>query len=251
MDQATADLNNAAVAHFDRGDIGKAFELFRGALQQTMDGNFRPAPQPPATLPPAGPPQQEQNRSPSSDGCSSGRVTPEASNSRAAYCQNIPSMPFIHAQSFGIVGTPGAYSPDPLINTTMVSTLVVFNLALLYHIKGSHEKALTDRRLCKAHALYARAHLLLHDAGVFSGCTGNAVVDLLSMAVSNNLAHVSHELADYEQSRAHFDALIRFALTVVPTRYGDRYVGSVMEEQKSNFLLNAIILHAPSLAPAA
>ena len=250
MNQATADLNNAAVAHFDNGDIGKAFELFRGALQQTMDGNFRP--QPPAALPPAtGPPQQEQGPSPSSGDGSTGPVTPQGRNSRADYCQNIPSMPFIHAKSFGIVGTPGAYSPDPLINTTIVSTLVVFNLALLYHIEGSHEKALTDRRLCKAHALYARAHLLLHDAGVFSGCTGNAVVDLLSLAVSNNLAHVCHELADYEQSRALFDALIRFALTVVPTRYGDRYVGAVMEEQKSNFLLNAIILHAPHLAPAA
>jgi len=73
----------------------------------------------------------------------------------------------------------------------------------------------------------------------------------LFMAVANNLAHVCHERNDYVEARVRFDALIRFALTVVPARYGDEYVTSVMETQKSNFLLNTIILQAPSSAQAA
>lgn len=258
MDQATADLNNAAVAHFNSGDLGRAFDLFRCALQQTMDGNHHLGAQSPAALPSIGtaPPQDQSMSAPApsdsdrGSGISSGSSCPPANAGRTDFKINT-CMPFIHAKCFGIVGTPGAYSPDPLINTTIVSTLVVFNLALLYHIKGTHEKALCERRLCKSHALYSRAHLILSSAGAFSGCTGNAVVDLLSMAVFNNLAHVSYELAEYDQSRTHFDALIRFALTVVPSRYGDPSVGPMMEEQKSNFLLNAIILHAPSLSPAA
>lgn len=250
MDQLAADLNNVAVAYLERGDLKRALELFRTALRATMGEVPRGAPPivpPPAPLPlpstesqqsstePHHQPQQLQEQ---------GQPTkPEEFNSSA--------FPFIHAQGFGIVGTPGAYSPDPLINTTVVSTIVIFNLAVVYHIKGLHEKAVSETRLVKAHSLYVKAHMLLHDAGVTFGSTGNAVVDLLSMAVSNNLAHVCFELSSYDESRSHFDGLIRFALTVVPGRYGDQYIGSVMDQQKSNFLLNAIILHAPNFAPAA
>jgi len=271
MDLAAASLeNNVAVSYLEHGDLKKALDLFRSALRRTM-GDTRPGPPPllpppmvAAPLPDApdnsnGHPDNTGGAASSISGSVYGGEETSSTNTAAAAAAprakapefNNSATPFIHAQGFGVVGTPGAYSPDPLINTTVVSTLVIFNLALVYHVKGIHEKALNEARLYKAHSLYIKAHLLLVDAGVSYGSTGNAVVDLLSMAVCNNLAHVCYELSRYEESRAHFDSLIRFALSVIPQRYGDRYVGSVMDQQKSNFLLNAIILHAPSLAPAA
>ena len=254
MDQAAADLNNIGVAYLEAGDLKKALELFRTALRQTMgDGRLPP---PHLMAPPMNITHPHPSAGDQRDGTSTStrdRPTEAMQQQQQAKSDefNTTATPFIHSQGFGIVGSAGAYSPDQLINTTVVSTIVIFNLAVVYHIKGIHEKALNDTRLIKAHSLYLKAHLLLHDAGVSYGSTGNAVVDLLSMAVSNNLAHVCFELSRYEESRSHFDSLIRFALTVVPPRYGDRYVGSVMDQQKSNFLLNAIILHAPNLAPAA
>lgn len=240
MDQVAAELNNVAVAYLEAGDLRNALSLFRVSLRTAM-GDFRPGEAPPAVPQmPAPPSAVDEN----------GQPVAGSQRAKSAEFSN-PSTPFIHAQGFGIVGTAGAYSPDPLVNSTIISTIVIFNLAVVYHIKGLHEKALSESRLVKAHSLYAKALLLLHDAGVTFGSTGNAVVDLLSMAVSNNLAHVCFELSSYDESRAYFDGLIRFALTVVPGRYGDQYVGSVMDQQKSNFLLNAIILHAPNLAQAA
>jgi tetratricopeptide (TPR) repeat protein len=247
MDQAAADLNNVAVVYLESGDLRNALEHFRNALLTTM-GDLRP---PPPPLPQPLPSQQQQDVRTDSGAERRGDPTWQQPHDIKPSELSSPGTPFIHAKGFGIVGAPGSYSPDPLINTTVVSTIVIFNLALVYHIKGLHEKSLTDARLNKAHSLYIKAHVLLNNAGVTFGSTGNAVVDLLSMAVSNNLAQVSYELLSYEESRAHFDCLIRFALTVVPASYGDQYVGSAMDQQKSNFLLNAIILHAPNLAPAA
>lgn len=248
----TTDLNNAGVAYLEEGDIGKALNLFRSALRHSI-GDLRPVPGSPPTAPPP-------MTSASQDGPSSSRNTSSTSappqrsptaTATATTSLKLPGMAFIHAQGFGVVGTPGTYSPDILTNTTIVTTVVIVNLALVYHIKGAYEKSLSETRLIKAHSLYTKAHLLLHDAGVSFGSTGNAVVDLLAMAVLNNLAHVCFELASYEQSRAHFNCLIRFAMTVGPARYGDQHVGSFVDEQKSNFLLNAIILQAPNLASAA
>lgn len=249
MDQAAAELNNVAVAYLELGDLRNALSLFRSALRTTM-GDFRPGQAPPP-MPQGLPNQQQQHHHDQSSHQSSGQSGTCTRPQDKPDFNNNPSTPFIHAQGFGIVGTHGAYSPDPLVNTTVISTIIIFNLAVVYHMKGLHEKALTDARLIKARSLYAKAHLLLHDAGVTDGSTGNAVVDLLSMAVSNNLANVYFELSNYDECRTHFDGLIRFALTVVPGRYGDQYVGTVMDQQKSSFLLNAIILHAPNLAPAA
>lgn len=250
-DQAAAELNNVGIAYLEEGDLKKALEFFRDALRQTM-GELRPAPPVAAVAGSASSPFD----APTSIGQASQPAAPSVAAApqqgrRKVLSSNGNTSPFVHAQGFGVVGTPGSYSPDPLINTTVVSTIVIFNLAVVYHLKGVHEKVLCDSRLRKAYSLYRKAHLLLTDAGVFHGSTGNAVVDLLSMALSNNLAHVCYEMSQYDESRAHFDSLIRFALTVIPSRYGDSYVGSVMDNQKSNFLLNAIILHAPSLAPAA
>lgn len=248
-DQAAAHLNNVGVAYLERGDLKQALEYFRDALRETM-GELR--------LPP---PHAASTEARAGSGVATSRSDQRATPMHAEYmalpqerkssCNNSNVTPFVHAQGFGIVGAPGSYSPDPLINTTVVSTIVIFNLAVVYHIKGIHENALCDSRLRKAYALYVKAHVLLNDAGVTHVSTGNAVVDLLSMALLNNLAHVCYELHQYKECRSRFDSLIRLALTVIPSKYGDGHVGSVMDQQKSNFLLNAIILHAPNLAAAA
>jgi tetratricopeptide (TPR) repeat protein len=140
-----------------------------------------------------------------------------------------------------------------LINSTIVSAIIIFNLSIVYHLKGLEggSGSISSMRLRKARALYQKSQNLLIDAGVPLGATGNPVIDVLSMALFNNLAHVAFELSSYEESRQFFDFLIRFALTVVPSKYGDAFVAALLDQQKSSFLLNAIILQVPKLAPAA
>ena len=250
MDPTAAEVNNAGVSHLEDGDVCKALACFRDALRQIMGAGI-PG-QPPAANNATGA-RATFAFSPESLPRSSTSYM-HATETTASVSQTKPSQPdlsFLYAQGFCVVATPGAYSPDPMTNTTVVAALIVFNLAVVYHIKGILVKGLGDAHLVKSYNLYERSQQLVRDMGVTIEYTGNAVVDLLFMAVANNLAHVCHERNDYVEARVRFDALIRFALTVVPARYGDEYVTSVMETQKSNFLLNTIILQAPSSAQAA
>jgi hypothetical protein len=160
------------------------------------------------------------------------------------------STTFAYARGIVLMNRQNAYSPDTEVNRTIISSIIIFNLSVVYHLRGLG--LLQGRSLLnKAIALYEQSHNLLCDAGVQCNATGNCVIDVLSMALYNNLAHVSFELDRYDESRYFFDYLIRFALSVVPSRYGDASVGVFLNEQKSKFLLNAIILKQPKLAPAA
>jgi hypothetical protein len=77
-------------------------------------------------------------------------------------------------------------------------------------------------------------------------------VDLLCMAVLNNLAHISFGMSDYLHSTEYCNKLLLFALSVASSPSSiDTQVSIALDRQKSNFLLNAMILRSPSLAPAA
>lgn len=253
---AVSERNNLGVAYLEAGDLRRALDHFSEALKLTM-GELEPAE-------PVPPSQTCLNCCAASAPLCCVRAEMEASGSDVptfvrpklpitpvASKLHPSSVPFAYARGINLIPCQAAYSPDPLINTTIVSSIIIFNLSIIYHLKGLEGSSLSVMRLNKAKSLYQKSHHLLADAGVPLGSTGNPVIDMLSMALFNNLAHVSFEMATYEESRRYFDHLIRFALTVVPTRYGDAYVGTLLEQQKSNFLLNAIILQAPKLAPAA
>ena len=74
----------------------------------------------------------------------------------------------------------------------------------------------------------------------------NAAVDLLAMALVNNLAHIRLELCDYADSRRLLQLLISIAYSMQPTTYGcDQSLVNFMEWQRQLFLRNA----APNMHP--
>ena len=247
-----AELNNLGAMHLQNGDLRTSLELFRDALSLTL-----------LDL------EAEQRSSSSHMACDDSHEEEQAtlvqhhgpaSREAHAACTEYDAMPpssaaaFVQSQAINVIPLPTAYSPDPLVNMTIVSSIVLFNLGIVYHLKGL-EPGTSERaapHLVKACSLYQKSQVLLADSGVpLHDCTGHAVIDMLSMAIHNNLAQVFYELTMYEDSRQHFEQLIAFALTVVPARYGDPMIGNLIDEQKSKFLLNAMILHAPKLAAAA
>ncbi|GKY97610.1 hypothetical protein MPSEU_000719400 [Mayamaea pseudoterrestris] len=253
--QEAVDENNHGVAKLEAGDLRSALEHFSLALKYTM-GDLDPL----ARELPQGVRNVTKHtdvhapshrRSGSGEPPATTRPKPRDAASLQEGKMNPISAPFAYGRGINLIPHESAYSPDPLINTTVVSSIIIFNLSIIYHLKGLEGRCMSDMRLRKAKSLYQKAHNLLADAGVPLNATSNPVIDMLSMALYNNLAHVTFEMQAYDESRKFFDSLIRFALTVVPNLYGDAYVGSLLDQQKSNFLLNAIILQAPKLAAAA
>lgn len=264
MIPAAAELNNLGVTCLAAGDLRRALDLFRQALKFTM-GEMEPEDQARAELEVerqnvSMPKLNVQQSSASADNKNMDTTEQSPMSLLASKVGPInahlakqapPSSQFVHVRGINLVAAPTAYSQDTLVNTTIVSSIVIFNLAIVYHLKGLEECGNTDARLAKARSLYHKSHLLLQEAGVPGASTGNPVIDMLSMALFNNMAQSSFELGGYPESRGYFEQLICFATTVVPSRYQDAYVFSLLDQQKSNFLLNAIILHAPKIASAA
>ena len=259
--ELAAELNNLGASYLQAGYLRKSLELFRDALKYTLD-DLHPSQALPQQVGVGLPAKDMDPASPVHVVDASGErrsdhgklgseehlgAAPTARESKPAPS----SVPFVHSHAINIIPSPNAYSADELVNTTVVSGIILFNLAVVYHLKGLDGTSESTMRLAKSRSLYQKSLLLLADAGVPPTSTGNPVIDMLCMALYNNLAQASFEMCIYEDSRRYFENLIRFALTVVPARYGDPSIASMVDQQKSNFLLNAIILHAPKLAAAA
>ncbi|GAX20290.1 hypothetical protein FisN_6Hh241 [Fistulifera solaris] len=250
-----AELNNLGALHLQGGHLRTSLDLFRDALSLTL-----------LDL------EAEQRSSCCNDISDESRTASPQTSDEVAACSASPnqaasasscteeadclqpspsSTAFVQSQAINVIPLPNAYSHDPLVNMTIVSSIVLFNLGIVYHLKGLEGTNESSSYLVKSCSLYQKSQVLLADSGVPLNCTGNPVIDILSMAINNNLAQVFFELSMYDDSRQHFEQLIAFAVTVVPARYGDLAIGNLIDEQKSKFLLNAMILHAPKLAPAA
>lgn len=143
----------------------------------------------------------------------------------------------------------GAYSLNDVVDVTVASSIVLFNLALIHHIKGLKESS--SRYLLKAESFYCRSYQLLVDTGLDLGRSGNPVIDFISMALLNNAAQVGRELCHSELSREQFQKLLKVATQVNAASYGDSSIAVFMEETKNDFLLNAIVLCDQSRAAAA
>ena len=245
--QAVAGRNNLGVSCIDSGDVQSALDHFSAALKYTMgdldaiDGGGQDDLNKPCNFLVTLPSEADANL----------HAKPAIVSRRSNGVATPVSLPFVYTRGINVIPCAGAYSSDPLINMTIMSSIIIFNISIVYHLKGLEEESSGRFRLSKAKSLYEKSRRLLSHAGVPLNATGNPVIDVLSMALYNNLAHVSFELRLFVESRNCFDRLIRFALTVVPLRYGDHYVATLLDQQKSNFLLNAIILQPPRLAAAA
>jgi tetratricopeptide (TPR) repeat protein len=274
-----AELNNLGAVRLNQGDLPGALHLFREALSYTAihTSNGTTTATAPTTIRPLRPGKKTKNdlRVKNHPGAAefsavaavAGAVPEppqqhhvEADTTADADATSLLllSTPFIHAKGINVIPTPTAYSPDLLINTVIVSSIVVFNLAIVCHLKGLQQgngsAAAAQARLVKAKSLYERSQQLLADARVPSDYSlGNPVTDMIYMASLNNLAQLHYEMTRYRESKHYYDLLVDFCATIVPRIYGhDYFVATLMEQTKSNFLLNAIILQKqPSLAPAA
>jgi hypothetical protein len=93
------------------------------------------------------------------------------------------------------------FSQDPAKHLSLCSAVLVFNLALLHHKEGLSNASIAGYSLKKARLMYEKCQLLLVSIGVLlSEWTGNATIDLLGMAVLNNLGQICCETADYGSS---------------------------------------------------
>jgi hypothetical protein len=225
-------LNNQGVVCLDRGgDTLQAQKFFRKALIFAMKELHAPSTNefsPPIGLEPTyfgtciGLDQQQDNN-------------------------HIPGP--LHLQAFPICRRN--FSRDPLVDRTICASIIVFNLALVYHRKDKERYA--EGFLEKARSLYETCYRLLSEKGGNKGSTGDLLVDLLCMAVLNNLAYISFDMSDYLHSTEYSNGLIRFALSVASSSSSvdSTQVSIALDQHKGNFLLNAMILRSPVLAPAA
>ncbi|CAB9519935.1 expressed unknown protein [Seminavis robusta] len=240
----TVHLNNRGVAYLEKGHLHKSFNLFRDALRSTMnqlrDTTAQEAAQP----------------TPSSSSAAEGTKLWRVKGMKAFANSKAPSnrrvlgpSDFMFSQGVTLMEEAGAYSSNHMVDVTVRSSIVLFNLALIHHIKGLTES--NSKYLIKAESFYIRSHKLLVDTGLELGRCGNPVIDFVSMALLNNAAQVGRELCHSELSQQQFRQLMQIATQINAASYGESSIAQFMEETKNDFLLNAIVLCDQSRAAAA
>ncbi len=128
----------------------------------------------------------------------------------------------LHTQCIRLLASfPGLLASDSLLEDRLVSGILVFNCGLVFHLQG--QRTCSPEHLRKAFTLYQQAAALLQDQihqasmTASSHClrgkvTGNALVDLLCMAVLNNMGLILRcDFLDHAKSRRFFGQLVTYA----------------------------------------
>jgi hypothetical protein len=147
------------------------------------------------------------------------------------------------------IPTISIFSTDPLVDHIICSSIVIFNLALIYHEEGTQNCGTTmcDKHLCKARLFYERSYKLLEGAGFanLGSFTGNPFVDVLKMSLLNNLVHANLELSDYSRSelyRHHFVRSVACTGAIASYYPSNSRLAALLEKERSNFVLSLIIV---------
>lgn len=187
-----------------------------------------------------------------------------------------------------------AYSQDPLTNISVAFAIVLFNMGIAFHWQALHEELSVSSCspdpnthvawydcLTRAKLLYLKAQFIFNKLGITNeAACGHAVIDLVSMALLNNLAQVCQAFEDRnirkipstasggysednqgsnhrEDSSATITAsqrfgrqLLAFCTTVVPAQH-DADTASILRWYMSAFQLHAQLLQLPTMASAA
>jgi hypothetical protein len=111
------------------------------------------------------------------------------------------------------------FSTNPLHDKHICSAVIVFNLGLVYHLQALGGRTGSSHRqyLTRALSLYLQASGILSSLSLLHlgrTSTGNALVDLVLLALINNSADLTRALLDHESSQALFQQLIQFAVSV-------------------------------------
>ena len=231
----TIALNNQAVRLIrQKGDLTEASELLREALEGMRDVSE------------GSPPAKEE--------------VPTMTFSEVAGISQQENDESIYMQTGGImlVGL-FVYSPDPLCNISIVSSIILYNLALINQLQGLHGASSNDSCHARnnfterAASLYARARWILSRIGVTgANSTGLATLDYLSFAIGNNEAYTLYTQGHYPDCRHslnRMEALAASFRSLRPT--WDKETIMLMDKAVRSFLLNTMFLREPLLAPSA
>lgn len=172
----------------------------------------------------------------------------------AIYDQAIP-VPLLEHSTSSLTD----YNSDDAFSQSLSSACCIFNLALIYHLRGTQmgssnptsQGANQRQHLLKAKSLYDKCSRLVFSLGLGCYIGRHPVADLLSMAVLNNHAHVCSELASYQAARECIECLAYITSLVRPCVYGNQDAEYFINEAKQTFCLNAFVLQPPSVAHAA
>lgn len=244
---STASLNNKGLVHMKVGELGQALHCFRQALWITFAycDNLQMA-----KTNDAPPPDLVASTSPTV----AQQVTPlSVSNSRSDFFRAI-----------GIYLVPSSsycYDSDEFKNSLISSAIVMYNLALLFHLGSLAGGKVSDEHLSKAVLLYQQSKAVLEIMGIqprravlVHSEQRHAILDVIGMATLNNLGHCLFLQEDYIESQQCLNQLEQWVLCL------DKQPCSIVHDLNSlkilawhrcNCLLSVITLKLPKFAAAA
>jgi hypothetical protein len=199
------------------------------------------------------------------------------SSSSGTHSVNGESINLIHTRAIPMVATTTStvveptsrhfffFSNDPFQETNICSAVIVFNLGLVFHLQALQNVNLSfsHKYLIKALTLYQQAGQLLQgtlslvssssSAHFFETSTGNALVDLVIMAILNNSANLSLMLLESSSAHGLFGQLIRFALSVRVSSalYRESQWIDPMNQRVDSFLFHAMFSQMYNPTPSA
>jgi hypothetical protein len=139
--------------------------------------------------------------------------------------------------------TDDELSQDPLFASSMTTGVILFNLALIYHVNGIGSSKNKDLLLGKSRVLYEQALQLLCSTKdtrlTFLAGAPAATCDLIGMAALNNLAQIHHDFGNDLEYISCLNHLILRAASVDTERYGNQELEDAMELLKNTFASNA------------
>jgi tetratricopeptide (TPR) repeat protein len=252
--QMLSEVNNLGASCIDNGNLSQAMRLFQSALQQVKEKFAAACPQ---IQRPSGLVKDQKAVQP----LLSLSMKQDFANPIAPACKYYgDSTRFIYTRGMQMPTTPDVcFSQDIFEDGKIRSSIIVFNLGIVYHVKGLYDSS--PAILNKAKYLYEQSYYLIVDTiRYYEGrSTGNAVIDLLFLALMNNLAQISVAFLDYSESEVRFDMLIQYAFSFRSNTIdgaGDMQVAAFVDQQICSFVLNAKVVmgllgHRSTTAPAA
>ncbi len=141
-------------------------------------------------------------------------------------------------QAMEIVDSPTAYSTNPMANEVVLSAMIIWNMAVVYHFTSCGDD---NNRLTKAHSLYLKCWNLVEFL-VYDGSNGNPMMDFFTQALLNNLGCCCEQLALHDDAQMWSDHLISYAQSMGFYHADDSSdVSTRLQEQTNHFVLNAIM----------
>jgi hypothetical protein len=276
------ELNNLGVDALDNGDYPRAVEFFRHALQslqneigsgwrQKQQQQHEPYQQQqqqhqnilglhvsPSSTPFLSSLPLEEHRAPPSQLPFVNQVEKNsaiAASRKVAPHEGAQLPPMIYTQGISLLENEQAYqvhfSYNHVEEIRICSSIAMFNLGLTCHLKSlqqHHPKrdaaasasARSTDELRMAKCLYQQ--VLRHLAAVGLG-HNNALLDLIRMAVLNNMARIYLEGMEYLESNRFSAGLVRMAGEVSTTSYSDdvlinQYIHFLLRKETTVFLSN-------------